>query len=369
MAGRLFNRPGTPKHEFPTQLQSGPSSAAVPGSEYIWGTHAAALANAEGLKGFIWASVAAHVVVASAIGTFVYAPQQAYADVQPDIQNSLVSRTTGRVLPFLFASPQQLDLTQQAAFSRPTPNRQGQVPPQTQGQPQTDPSQLAPSLWASQLAATITPNPISGFFFVPGQDENRQFSSIWANQITGQTPPVITSLWAAPQQIDLTQQAQFTQPALAPVVIVTGPTVWPTTPVPPQFDISSNGSAVWTQSTLSPSSPPQVVVITQAGGSGKTKYHWEVEQERQRSQNELPANLQTDFDQGETGVNPSLLAARVELEKARRELETRRNIEKAKGIRKSLKRQGTEPVFADRQAEEAKKLDEEAMLLILLADD
>lgn len=246
MAGRLFNRPGTPKHEFPTQLQSGPSSAAVPGSEYIWGTHAAALANAEGLKGFVWASVAAHVVVASAIGTFVYAPQQAYADVQPDIQNSLVSRTTGRVLPLLFASPQQLDLTQQAAFSRPTPNsqgsvppfevgaqppidltqqaqfyepliiRQGAVPPIMAGQPQADPVQIAASIWRSLSSPPITPNPIAPFFFVPGQDENRQSVVIWASRVSGKAPPVISSIWCAPQSYDFTQQAFISSPVVKP---------------------------------------------------------------------------------------------------------------------------------------------------------
>jgi len=84
------------------------------------------------------------------------------------------------------------------------------------------------------------------------------------------------------------------------------------------------------------------------GGSGKTKYHWEVEQERQEAEHEFHRELQESSRESVSAINPSLLSARVELEKARRELETRRRIEKEKGARK--KKHG---LFTDKQAEKA----------------
>jgi hypothetical protein len=93
--------------------------------------------------------------------------------------------------------------------------------------------------------------------------------------------------------------------------------------------------------------PPPVVV--QVGGSGKPKYHWEVEKELQETLSSERVHEDVGQTEGlilqESG-NVSLLAAQIELEKARRELETRRQLEKARFQKKSR-------VFADRQAEEA----------------
>ena len=113
-----------------------------------------------------------------------------------------------------------------------------------------------------------------------------------------------------------------------------------------------NGSwgVSWALSWTQPETLPPVKV----GGSGKTKHYWELEQESQRklTHERVHDGVGTteEFVLQEYGEG-SLISARIELEKARQELETRRRIEKDRALRKSKNTQIR--IFADRQAEEA----------------
>lgn len=302
MVAPLFRRKGFPQHKFPVQLNTQLPTGAVPSSEYLWGTHAAAIHNAENVKSAIFRSVAAATVVVTGVSAFISAPQQSYADVQPFIEQSLASGQATPVIPRVSGAPQvvdftlqavysrpitspqgptvrpftagplQVDLTQQAILSEPLPNRQGAVPPPV-WQGQTDPSQLAPSIWqAIASAVVITPNPIAGFFVAPPQNEERPTRQVWPSLVAGQTPPVIRSIYAAPQLYDFTQQAEIIPAAIAQVVIITGTTVFPNTPVPPQTDTTVNASVVWTPSTFSPSAVPDAGAGLPAGG-GRSLHH------------------------------------------------------------------------------------------------
>lgn len=171
----------------------------------------------------------------SAVGAialaFILAPQQVYSDVQPAVWKSAVSGQTPRLIPRVSASPQLADLTQQAYFEAPTPLGQGRVPAPTFGIPQTDPSQLAASAWRSVIA--------------------------------GQTPPIIPRVGAAPQLLDLTQQAVLFKPLTTPQ----GP-VPPITAGAPQTDPSQISAVIWKSQPAAPvvanpiasyfSIPPQI---------------------------------------------------------------------------------------------------------------
>lgn len=248
-------------------------------SEYRHGTHAVAIHAAEAVKSQVWKSQQTPPVTAASVPRFIFAPAQFYADVPPRaIFPSLVAGATPRPIPLVSGAPQladltlqasiktpltspqgptvrqfvggplQVDLTQQAQFNVPPAQRQGPVPPPTtaapqladltlqallskplttpQGRvppavvvpPQTDPSQIAAKLWASQPAAAIVANPVAPFFAVPPQTEERPTRQVWPSQLAGKTPPVIASLWAAPQQYDFTQQAVIVLPSVTPVV-------------------------------------------------------------------------------------------------------------------------------------------------------
>lgn len=296
MVAPLFRRKGFPQPKFPVQLNTQLPTATVPSSEYLWGTHAVATHNAENVKSAVFRSVAAATVVVTGVAAFISAPQQAYADVQPFVQKSLVSGQTTPVIPRVSGAPQQADLTLQAVFSRPitspqgptvrpftaaplqvdltqqawlkapTQVRQGAVPPPV-WQGQADPSQLASSIWSpASTPVVITPNPIAGFFVVPPQNEERPTRQVWPSQFAGQTTPVLPFTIGGPQRLDFTQQAMFTPAAITQVVIITGPTVFPNAPVPPQADTTVNASVVWTPSTFSPSAPVLPVVDTATPG-------------------------------------------------------------------------------------------------------
>lgn len=322
MVAPLFRRKGFPQPKFPVQLNTQLPTATVPSSEYLWGTHAVATHNAENVKSAVFRSVAAATVVVTGVAAFISAPQQAYADVQPFVQKSLVSGQTTPVIPRVSGAPQQADLTLQVVFSRPitspqgptvrpftaaplqvdltqqawlkapTQVRQSAVPPPV-WQGQADPSQLASSIWSpASTPVVITPNPIAGFFVVPPQNEERPTRQVWPSQFAGQTTPVLPFTIGGPQRLDFTQQAMFTPAAITQVVIITGPTVFPNAPVPPQADTTVNPSIVWTPSTFSPSAPtppPVVVVVTDSSGArhDSVRHRHEktlVEREKERKQ-------------------------------------------------------------------------------------
>jgi hypothetical protein len=255
-------------------------------AEYTFGTHAQAIHQAEGAKSSVWKSVPTPPVA-----------------VQPS------------PLRFIFASQEPVDLSIGAWVVGGTQANQGPVPPTILTLPQ-DTTQLAAQIWKSQPAAVvITPNPIATFFSVPPQTEDRQTRAVWQSLRAGQTPPVITSFYAAPQQVDLTQQGVIiasvrTPPAVGPVPPITigtpqtdpsqiaprvwpsvvtppaiaGVTVWPAIVVPAQFDTSINPSVLWTRSTFSPGiTPPVPPVVTETFSGG-----WEyARRSRKRLEEEL----------------------------------------------------------------------------------
>lgn len=213
---------------------------------YIFGGHAVTLHSAENIKSAVWKSVRGSVVTAKI--SFIQIPQQSYVDVPPYLQASLRSGFTSRPIPIQVTTPQydltpravlsgpipspqgptirpfvggplQIDLTQQGWFNRPSPAAQGAVPPATILPPQTDPTQLAAQIWRSLTSPPIIPNPLGVFFSIPGQFEERPTKQVWPSVVSGQTPPVINSLWSAPQSIDLTQQAVLTAPLLPPPLV------------------------------------------------------------------------------------------------------------------------------------------------------
>lgn len=241
------------------------SSAVTPqgqanAAEYTFGTHALAIHQAEAVKSSVWGSVRTPPAVAST--------------------NPLRS---------IWASPEQVDLSISGWVAGGSQANQGPVPPLI-STTQADPTQGIAQVWKSQpTAIAITPNPIATFFSIPPQSEDRQTRAVWQSLRAGQTPPVITSFYAAPQQIDLTQQGVIiasarTPPAVGPVPplrsgapqadpsqiaaqvwssvqtppTITGVTVWPALVVPAQFDTSINPTVLWTTSTFSPGLTPPI---------------------------------------------------------------------------------------------------------------
>jgi hypothetical protein len=292
-------------------------------AEYSWGTHAAELASAEGLKSQFFFRPATSVAVPSPVATFVAvapqgedrpscltwqpasgavapvitslwaAPQQYDLTQQAAFQASIQGQRTP-IIPTVIGAPLQVDLAQQALFDEPIPSRQGAVPPITVGVPQADPSQLAALVWGSQPAAPVIPNPTARFFAQP------------------------------PQTVDLTQQAMFSVPlparqgTVSPLAAASpqadpsqiSPSVWasqistPAAPsplanffaLPPQIE-DRPISAVW-ESLLPPPPTPVVVLPKPAGGdSGDRKlrrrplYYWEAAKLRQMAQREVEESL------------------------------------------------------------------------------
>lgn len=215
---------------------------------------------------------------------------------------------TGPVPPTVLASPQP-DTTQASkvwpSLRTPPVVTTGPVPVMVVTGPQ-NPTQIAPVVWDSatdlqgdslsseyrhgghalalhaaeglksrlfQSAPTVPV--VSGFLgsvvLTLPQNEERPVRQIFTSKASGQTTPVIRSLWAAPQLADLTLQASISGATLTPVVV--GVTVVPVPPVSPQFDISANGTVVWTQSTFSPSAPVPDSGAGLPAGDGRSPHH------------------------------------------------------------------------------------------------
>lgn len=178
------------------------------------------------------------------VATFFSIPPQTEDRPTSVIWRSLRAGQTPPVIASFYAEPQQADLTQQGLFVKPgLPT--GPVPPATSGAPQANPSQIAAQVWKAQIAAPITPNPIASFFATQSQIEDRPTSTVWQSQRAGQTPPVIRSLWAAPQQADLTQKG-----VVVPVSPTAPAVLTPLYATPQQIDLTQQGLI------FSPSSAP-----------------------------------------------------------------------------------------------------------------
>lgn len=260
---------------------------------YLWGTHAAALAAAEGVKSRTFPSAAAALVVVSAVSSFVWAGEQRYdnaravfvsplrtaqgsvppftvgaaqadpSQIAPSVWKSAAAPVVGAdssvPLRFIWGTQEALDLSISGWTVGGTQANQGPVPPSILiGQ--IDPSQLQPQVWRSVATPPqAIPNPVAAFFSIPPQTEDRPTQTVWRSLVAGKTPPVIPTLWAAPQQVDFTQQALFTKPGLP-----TGP-VPPITSGVPQTDPGQIAPNLWKSVATPPVAPgpPRFVWGTQ----------------------------------------------------------------------------------------------------------
>jgi len=260
----------------------------------------------------VFKSQPAPAIVANPVSPFFVVPPQ--TEERPT-RVVFTAQLAGQTPPVILALtvPPQTDPTQiQGQLFKPLIIGQGPVPAPTSGAPQADPTQVPAQLFKALPAPPIIPNPIAAFFSIPPQFEERPTRALFPSVVAGQTPPVISQLYAAPLQqdltiqpliippslyvsyamktitagpqlLDLTQQAVFVKPSpgyqgqvplplltAAPqqidltlqarvfgasqaAVTVTGPTVAMLPAVPPQFDPSANQTRLFTQSTFSPS--------------------------------------------------------------------------------------------------------------------
>jgi hypothetical protein len=145
-------------------------------------------------------------------------------------------------LPFIWGAQEAPDLSISGWTVGGTQANQGPVPATILAS-QADTTQIAAQVWKAQTTVLIASNPAVPFFSIPPQTDDRQTRAVWQSLRAGQTPPVIASFYAAPQQVDLTQQALFVKPGL------------PTGAVPPitsgvqQADTSQIAPNVWKSAT------------------------------------------------------------------------------------------------------------------------
>lgn len=284
---------------------------AIPAAEYQFGTHQLAIHQSQCFS-FVWkaaaAAVAATNIAFPPLVTNARAPQD-----QTQLQGQIFSSTIGatpRLIPRVSNAnaPQSLDLTLQG-WIRGTPSpRQGAVPPLTQSAPQlldatqqgklfapipmaqgvvpallkgaqADPTQIPAQVFRPAATPPVVTGQIARFFIVPPQNEDRPTSIIWNSQRSGQTSPVFRLTQGSPQLLDLTLQGRIFAPAIGrslpfkalyaapqllnftqqgvifqaskPAAIITGTTVKPLPPIPPQLDLNFNASMIWVQGPLS----------------------------------------------------------------------------------------------------------------------
>lgn len=247
-------------------IQASPQ-APFSGTSYTFGTHAAALYNAEAIKTQIYPSVRPPPAgVSTQIGTFI---------------NSI---------------PPNVDLTIQSKFYSASANPGGFVLTWITSGP--DPSEYVQlqSRTAASAAASLTPQPVvKSFVSQPPQQDFTLKSSLQPSAPGIQGPTIRPNVPVPPQSIDLTQQSVFTSPALAfsyalkpytsapqnvdltiqSVIIPSSPgqqgrTVTPNVPVPPQLVDLTQQSQIYKPLALpqrplltSYFSTPQLVDLTQ----------------------------------------------------------------------------------------------------------
>lgn len=267
-------------------------------AEYLWGTHAPAIHNAEALKTHVFPSTRAAIVVTGILGCFVSIPPQAppqslcqlFRSAGP-VQGRLPSAVSARSqsdptqssalifksartppvvsssVPAMVSGQAQYDLTPRGFVESPQISAQGPVPPFTKAS-QDDPSQRAALVWSPVTPTAVTPNPIASFFTTVSQFEERPSRQAFPNQVAGQTPPVIPLVTGGPQRVDLTQQAWLTTPSRTPAYALRSIYA-----APQVVDLTQQGS-IWSAQPAAPVvvgatlyktwfSGPQVVDLTQ----------------------------------------------------------------------------------------------------------
>jgi hypothetical protein len=233
-------------------------------SSYTFGTHAAAIYNAEALKTQIRGSAPGQQ--GSTVRSFVSQPPQQDFTQQSSIYRSIPA-TQSKLGAMVVSAPQLVDLTQQSIFSRPTPANQGNLGAYIRSTPQVDPTQVQSQITASQPAPIVVQTALGTFVFSPPQNDLTQQSQFYGIQASAQAPfsgtsytfgthavalynaeavktqiyPSVrvppaaasgflgTFVYSAPQ-VDLTQQSTFSRSAPGSQ----GQTVTSNVPVPPQ---------------------------------------------------------------------------------------------------------------------------------------
>ena len=166
-------------------------SGSVPSAEYQFGTHAAALADAERQKSRLWPSV---IGPSGRLGARWAVPEQAYVNPPPwVVAASPKPLSPGRLGTYFTAAPQLLDLTLQPAFTAaaPKPPVPGSVPGAeyrfgTQAAALYEAERQKTRLWPS---ATTTAAPVSGrlgtfFTAAPAQQDTRGGEAFFSAPLT-----------------------------------------------------------------------------------------------------------------------------------------------------------------------------------------
>lgn len=158
-------------------------------------------------------------IVPNPIAGFVTTLPQFEERVTQTVYPSLRAGFTVRVPAFTQGAPQFVDLTLQGWTLAPL-TRQGPVPPIALGAPQSDPTQVAPLVIPSARTPAIAPNPIAGFLQTAPQFEERTTAVVYPSLRSGQTSPRIAQITGAPQADPSLALAQVFSPGLAPLAPV-----------------------------------------------------------------------------------------------------------------------------------------------------
>ena len=246
-------------------------------SDYRYGKHAAAIAEAEARKSQLFPSArTAAVVAVAAISQIFAAPQADPSQLQAQLFRPLIGAraTSSPVLfgspqpdptqiassvwssvrrpptsplagPTVFIAPPQADPTQTAAvLFRPLRGAPATSSPVLFGSPQPDPTQIAASVWSSVRRPPTSPLAGPTVFIAPPQADPTQRDAVLFRPLIGAKPQSSLVVFGTPQTDPSQLPALLTPTARGPIL---GTTVRPIPPVPPQFDISVNGSVIWTQ--------------------------------------------------------------------------------------------------------------------------
>jgi hypothetical protein len=200
-------------------------------ADLIFGTHAVQTHNAEVVKSKVWGSAAGGAV--RVLAAFICVGAQAYADVQPQVWRSAAAPLAlpAPVAKFWSVPPQTVDLSLPSFFDAPTAAAQGRVPALVSAYP-VDTSQPAARLYFPLLAPPVVPNPIAGYFKTIPQFEDRPSVLVFRAALPGSPTSIIPRVSAAPQVLDLTLQPQVYPPASSPVLVSYGLRGFFTSPLP-----------------------------------------------------------------------------------------------------------------------------------------
>jgi hypothetical protein len=257
-------------------------TTAVPSAEYVFGTHAAALVNAEAQKSKVWPSAKGGAL--PRVAAFVIAAPL-FMDLSGSAANFQSSRavlaTTGKLGNFV-SSVQVLPDQLQPAIQSPQFNPQGAIVGWQDASPDYLPN-IDSQVWASKVGAvalTGKPPPYqssgpalidlsgSGYWSPPATNPQGRlqgftngapqftdlsgYAAITASAFNRQGP-TLYQLNSAPPWMELILASWIQSAVPTPPVLIHGPTVSPLPQAYAAPDLTINYSATFTPSTFSPS--------------------------------------------------------------------------------------------------------------------